>query len=49
VPDRYIMTKVVPWVPYFSTNNVFITGPKVTHWQYDQFSDGTAYSQVSVG
>jgi peptide/nickel transport system substrate-binding protein len=47
--DRLIMTKVVPWVPYFSTNNVFITGPKVTHWQYDQFSDGTAYSQVSVG
>ena len=47
--DRYIMTKVVPWVPYFSTNNVFITGPKVTHWQYDQFSDGTAYSLVSVG
>ena len=47
--DRYIMTQVVPWVPYFSTNNVFITGPKVKHWQYDQFSDGTAYSQVSIG
>ena len=47
--DKYIMTQVVPWVPYFSTNNVFISGPKVSHWQYDQFSDGTAYSQVSLG
>ena len=42
------MEQVVPWVPYFSANNVFIIGPKVTHWQYDQFSDGTAYSSVSV-
>jgi peptide/nickel transport system substrate-binding protein len=46
--DRYVMTQVVPWVPYFSTNNLFITGPKVSHWQYDQFSDGTAFSQVAL-
>jgi peptide/nickel transport system substrate-binding protein len=46
--DKKIMTQVVPWVPYLWSNNVTIVGPKVTHWNYDQFSDGTAYSQVSV-
>jgi peptide/nickel transport system substrate-binding protein len=46
--DKTLMTKVVPWVPYLWANNVVIVGPNVTHWNYDQFSDGTAYSQVSV-
>ena len=46
--DKKMMTQVVPWVPYLWSNNVTIVGPKVTHWNYDQFSDGTAYSQVSV-
>jgi peptide/nickel transport system substrate-binding protein len=46
--DKKIMTNVVPWVPYLWSNNVTIVGPNVTHWNYDQFSDGTAYSQVSV-
>ena len=46
--DKKVMTQVVPWVPYLWSNNVAIVGPKVTHWNYDQFSDGTAYSQVSV-
>jgi peptide/nickel transport system substrate-binding protein len=46
--DKYLMTNVVPWVPYLWSNNITIVGPKVTHWNYDQFSDGTAYSQVSV-
>ncbi len=46
--DKKIMTTVVPWVPYLWANNVDIVGPKVTHWNYDQFSDGPAYSQVSV-
>jgi peptide/nickel transport system substrate-binding protein len=46
--DKRMMTEVVPWVPYLWSNNVTIVGPKVSHWNYDQFSDGTAYSQVSV-
>jgi peptide/nickel transport system substrate-binding protein len=46
--DKKMMTDVVPWVPYLWSNNVTIVGPKVTHWNYDQFSDGSAYSQVSV-
>ena len=46
--DKKMMTNVVPWVPYLWSNNVTIVGPTVTHWNYDQFSDGSAYSQVSV-
>jgi hypothetical protein len=46
--DKKLMTSVVPWVPYLWPNNVFIVGPQVTHWNYDQFTDGPAYSSVSV-
>ncbi len=46
--DRYLMTRVVPWVPYLWTNDPHITGPDVTQWQYDQFSDVTAYAHVAV-
>ena len=46
--DKKLMETVVPWVPYLWANNVDIVGPTVTHWNYDQFSDGPAYSQVSV-
>jgi len=46
--DKKLMTQVVPWVPYLWPNNVFIIGPKVTHWNYDQFTDGPAYSSVSM-
>jgi peptide/nickel transport system substrate-binding protein len=46
--DKTLMTQVVPWVPYLWPNNVFIVGPTVTHWNYDQFTDGPAYSSVSV-
>jgi peptide/nickel transport system substrate-binding protein len=46
--DRKLMEQVVPWVPYLWPNNVFIIGPQVTHWNYDQFTDGPAYSAVAV-
>ncbi len=46
--DKTLMQTVVPWVPYLWPNNVFIIGPNVTHWNYDQFSDGPAYSAVAV-
>ena len=46
--DKKLMETVVPWVPYLWPNNVFIIGPNVTHWNYDQFTDGPAYSSVSV-
>jgi hypothetical protein len=46
--DKYLMTTIVPWVPYLSSNAPHITGPHVTQWQYDQFSSGTAYAHVAV-
>jgi peptide/nickel transport system substrate-binding protein len=46
--DKTLMEKIAPWVPYLWVNNVFIVGPKVTKWEYDQFSDSTSYSQVAV-
>jgi peptide/nickel transport system substrate-binding protein len=46
--DKKLMTDVVPWVPYLWSNVVTIVGPKVTHWNYDQFSNTPAYSQVAV-
>jgi peptide/nickel transport system substrate-binding protein len=46
--DKKLMEEVVPWVPYLWPNNVFIVGANVTHWNYDQFTDGPAYSSVSV-
>lgn len=46
--DKKLMTQVVPWVPYLWSNVIKILGPNVTHWNYDQFADDTAYSQVSV-
>ncbi len=46
--DKKLMTQIAPWVPYLWPNNVFIVAPNVTHWNYDQFTDGPAYSLVSV-
>jgi peptide/nickel transport system substrate-binding protein len=46
--DRKLMTQVVPWVPYLSAQNINVTGPKVSKWSYDQFSDQTAYAHVAV-
>jgi len=46
--DKKLMTSVVPWVPYLWSNVIKILGPNVTHWNYDQFADDSAYSQVAV-
>jgi peptide/nickel transport system substrate-binding protein len=46
--DKKLMTSVVPWVPYLWPNNVFIVAPNVVHWNYDQFTDGPAYSAVAM-
>jgi peptide/nickel transport system substrate-binding protein len=46
--DKKLMSQVVPWVPYLWSNNIKILGPKVTKWNYDQFADETAFSQVAV-
>jgi len=46
--DRTLMTTVVPWIPYLQANVVHITGPRVTRWQFDQFSATTAFAHVAV-
>ena len=46
--DKKLMEEIVPWVPYLSANNLNIISSKVKTWNYDQFSDQTAYAHVSV-
>ncbi|HVC88581.1 MAG TPA: ABC transporter substrate-binding protein [Gaiellaceae bacterium] len=46
--DKTIMTTVVPWVPYLSAQNLNVISTNVTKWNYDQFSDQTAYAHVAV-
>jgi hypothetical protein len=46
--DKYLMTKVVPWIPWNWANVVRITSDNVTHYQFDQFSTTPAYQAISV-
>jgi peptide/nickel transport system substrate-binding protein len=46
--DKFLMSTAVPWVPYLWSTATHITAPNVTKWTFDQFSGGTAYSQVAV-
>jgi len=46
--DRYLMTNVVPWVPWLWNEVTRITSSNVTRYQYDQFSRTPAYAMVSV-
>lgn len=46
--DKYMMQNVVPWVPYLSAQNLNVISSNVTKWDYDQFSDQTAYAHVAV-
>jgi peptide/nickel transport system substrate-binding protein len=46
--DKYLMTKVVPWVPYLQSYVVRITSDRVTHYQFDQFPTTPAWSQIAV-
>jgi hypothetical protein len=46
--DRYMMTNVVPWVPYLWATNVTITAPSVTRYEFDQFSGYISLTQIAV-
>jgi ABC-type transport system substrate-binding protein len=46
--DQYLMTEVVPWVPYLDVTHTFLTSAKVTHYAYDQFTDMPAYENISL-
>ena len=42
------MENIVPWVPYLWSNVIQTTGPAVTKYVYDQFSDTWSYSHIAV-
>ena len=42
--DKYLMTNVVPWVPWMWSKVTRITSNNVTHYQFDQFSTTPAYA-----
>jgi len=46
--DKKLMQSVVPWVPYLSANKIYVIGPKVTKWGFDQFGTTVAYAHVAV-
>jgi peptide/nickel transport system substrate-binding protein len=46
--DKYLMTNVVPWVPYLNSFVTRITSSNVTHYAYDQFTDTPAYENIAV-
>ena len=46
--DKYMMTNVVPWVPYLNSYVTRITSSNVTHYAYDQFTDTPAYENIAV-
>jgi peptide/nickel transport system substrate-binding protein len=46
--DKFIMENIVPWVPYLWSNVIQTTGPAVTKYVYDQFSDTWSYSHIAV-
>jgi peptide/nickel transport system substrate-binding protein len=46
--DKYLMTQVVPWVPYMWSTVTRIVSKNVTHYQFDQFSTTPAYAQIAV-
>jgi peptide/nickel transport system substrate-binding protein len=46
--DKFMMTNVVPWVPYLWATNITITAPSVTRYQFDQFSGYISLTQIAV-
>ena len=35
--DQYLMTEVVPWVPYMFVNHVQVVSERVVAYSFDQF------------
>ena len=46
--DRKIMEQGVPWIPYLWANNITVTGPSVTRFEFDQFSGYLSVTQIAV-
>ena len=46
--DKYLMTNVVPWVPYMWSYVTRITSKNVTKYAFDQFATTPAYAHIAV-
>ena len=46
--DKYLMTKVVPWVPFMWSYVTRITSKNVTKYGFDQFATTPAYAHMAV-
>jgi peptide/nickel transport system substrate-binding protein len=46
--DKYLMTKVVPWIPYMWSYVTRITSKNVTKYGFDQFATTPAYAHIAV-
>jgi hypothetical protein len=46
--DKYLMTQVVPWVPYMWSYVTRITSKNVTKYGFDQFATTPAYAHMAV-
>jgi peptide/nickel transport system substrate-binding protein len=46
--DKKLMETAVPWVPYLWAQNVTVTGPSVTKFEFDQFSGYLSFTQMAV-
>jgi peptide/nickel transport system substrate-binding protein len=46
--DKKLMEEDVPWVPYLWAQNITVTAPSVTKFEFDQFSGYLSYTQMAV-
>jgi peptide/nickel transport system substrate-binding protein len=46
--DKKLMEEVIPWVPYLWANEVTVTAPSVTQWEFNQFAGVPSISQMAV-
>ena len=46
--DKYMMEKVMVWVPYIWGRNIVITGPTVTKYTFDNATTTISLTQIAV-
>jgi hypothetical protein len=46
--DQYLVTEVVPWVPYMITENAQVVSDRVVAYSFDQFAGLPALDRIAV-
>jgi hypothetical protein len=46
--DQYLMTEVVPWVPYMVVNYVQVVSERVVSYSFDQFGGRPALDRIAL-